>query len=195
MIAHLYGEVASTGDRWVVIDIGGVGYQVQVTQPTLQELKGSEGPVRVYTHMAVREDGVSLYGFTRPSDLELFKILIGVSGIGPQSAIGILSQISFEEFALAVLNDEEKVLTRISGVGPKSAKRLILELKEKMKKRAGTISGGKRLSEADDAVSALVSLGFEPREAQKAIDAVLPGIPDPTVQALIRAALARLREH
>jgi holliday junction DNA helicase RuvA len=193
MIAHLYGEVASTGDRWVVIDIGGVGYQVQVTQPALQELREVQGPVRVFTHMAVREDAVSLYGFTRHSDLELFKILIGVSGIGPQIAIGILSQISFEEFALAVVNDEERVLTRISGIGPKSAKRLILELKEKMKKRA--VPGGRRLSEADDAVSALVSLGFAPGEAQDAIDAVLPGIPDPTVQTLIRAALARLREH
>jgi len=194
MIAHLSGVLASTGERWVVIEVNGIGYRVQVTQPALQSIRETEGLVRVHTHMAVRDDDIQLYGFLHQSELELFRILIGVSGIGPQIAMNILSQISFADFAIAIVSDDEKVLTRIPGIGQKSAKRLILELKDKMKKHTGTITGGKRTAEADDAVSALISLGFSPREAQEAVDAAQP-IPDPTVQNLIRAALARLREH
>ncbi len=195
MIAHLSGELASTGDKWVVIDIGGVGYRVSVTQPTLQALRQTEGPVRVHTHMVVRDDDIQLYGFLHQSELELFRILIAVSGIGPQIAMNILSQITFEEFAMAIVGDDEKVLTRISGIGQKSAKRLILELKEKMKKHAATGAAGRRAAEADDAVSALISLGFSPREAQEAVDAVRTEQVNPSVQTLIRASLARLREH
>lgn len=195
MIAHLSGELASTGDRWVVIDVGGIGYQVQVTEPALQNIRETEGLVTLHTHMAVRDDGIQLYGFLDQSERELFRILVGVSGIGPQIAINILSQISFADFAVAIVNDDEKVLTRIPGIGPKSAKRLILELKDKMKKHTDTMTVGTRPTEAGDAVSALISLGFSPREAQEAVDAVLPGQKSPTVQTLIRAALARLRER
>jgi len=166
MIAHLSGELASTGDRWVVIDIGGVGYQVQVTEPTLQDLVATEGRVMVHTYMVVRDDDIQLYGFSHPRERELFTILIGVTGIGPQTAMNILSRISFEDFAIAILSDDEKVLTRIPGIGPKSAKRLILELKDKMKKCAATLPGGRSRAEACDAVSALVSLGFSEREAE-----------------------------
>ncbi|MEA2035404.1 MAG: Holliday junction branch migration protein RuvA [Euryarchaeota archaeon] len=195
MIAHLSGKLASTGDRWVVIDVGGIGYQVQVTQPALQSLQQTDGLVRVHTYMAVRDDDIQLFGFLHQSELELFRILMGVSGIGPQIAMNILSQISFEDFAIAIVSDNEKVLTRITGIGQKSAKRLILELKDKMKKHAGTITDGKRTTEADDAVSALISLGFSPREAQEAVDSVLSKQENPTLQNLVRGALARLREH
>lgn len=195
MIAHLSGEIASTGDRWVVIDIGGVGYRVQVTQPTVQALRETDGRVRVHTHMVVRDDDIQLYGFLHQSELELFRILIAVSGIGPQIAMSILSQITLEEFAMAIVGEDEKALTRIPGIGQKSAKRLILELKEKMKKHAQATAGGRRAAEADDAVSALISLGFSPREAQETVDAVLPTLGSPSVQTLIRASLARLRER
>ncbi|WP_333582434.1 Holliday junction branch migration protein RuvA [Methanoculleus bourgensis] len=195
MIAHLSGELASTGDRWVVIDIGGVGYRVQVTEPTLQDLVATEGRVMVHTHMVVRDDDIQLYGFSHPRERELFTILIGVTGIGPQTAMNILSRISFEDFAIAILSDDEKVLTRIPGIGPKSAKRLILELKDKMKKCAATLPGGRSRAEACDAVSALVSLGFSEREAEEAVNAVIADLPAPTVQDLIRASLTRLRER
>ena len=208
MIAHLSGKLLSTGDSWVVIDVSGVGYRVQVTRPTLESIsirqtKGPDpGPVRVHTYMAVRDNDILLYGFLYQSELELFRILISVSGTGPQTAMNILSQISLEDFAIAIVNDDEKVLTRITGIGPKSARRLILELRDKMKKHtetltgtvSGTLPGGKKPAEAGDAVSALISLGFSPREAQEAVGSVLP-IPDPTVQNLIRGALARLRER
>ncbi|TAJ43231.1 Holliday junction branch migration protein RuvA [Methanofollis fontis] len=195
MIAHLSGEIASSGERWVVIDIGGIGYRVQVTRPALEILRQTEGRVTVHTHMAVRDDDIQLFGFLHPSERELFTILIGVSGIGPQIAMNILSGLSFEEFALAILNDDERALIRIPGIGQKSAKRLILELKEKMKGCAVDLSAGRRPEEAKDAESALISLGFSPAEAQQAVDAVLPTLGDRNLQALIRAALAHLRER
>ncbi|MGC9434982.1 MAG: Holliday junction branch migration protein RuvA [Methanomicrobiales archaeon] len=193
MIAHLTGELAATGDGWVVIDVGGVGYRVMVTRPTAEALAHADGAVRVLTRLVVREDDVQLFGFSRSDELELFGILTGVSGIGPQMAMSILAEISFEDFALAIIDEDEAVLTRIPGIGKKSAQRLIFELQEKMKKQAA--SGGRRRAEAEDATAALVSLGFAPREAQEAVDAAGAHVDDSTVQDLIRAALARLRER
>ena len=198
MIAHLRGEPVLTGDRWVVIDVGGIGYQVQVTQPALHQLSASREKVQLFTHMAVREDAITLFGFLRHSELEMFRILIGVSGIGPQTAMNLLSQIGIEEFAIAVLTEDEKALTRISGVGPKSAKRLILELRDKMKKVSETMTAGdygKGGLAGRDAVSALVSLGFQERESADAVNIAARTLPAPTVQALIKAALAHLKER
>ena len=199
MIALLSGEPVLVGDRWVVIDVHGVGYQVQVTQPALQQLAGTRGTVKLYTHMAVREDAIILFGFLHQSELEMFRILIGVSGIGPQTAMNILSQIGIEEFAIAILNEEEKALTRISGIGTKSAKRLILELRDKMKKISETIPRGETGTGSmavHDAVSALVSLGFSENESRDSVTtAARASGSSPTVQMLIKAALARLKER
>jgi Holliday junction DNA helicase RuvA len=198
MIAHLCGEPVLTGDKWVVIDVNGIGYQVQVTQPALMRLVQNKETVKLFTHMAVREDAVTLYGFMHRSELEMFRILISVSGIGPQTAMNLLSQIGIEDFAMAILNEDEKGLTRISGIGPKSAKRLILELRDKMKKVGETIISGEtgRSSPAvHDAVSALVSLGFAEKESRDAVSAAALALKSPTVQALIKASLSKLKER
>lgn len=198
MIAHLRGEAVLTGDRWVVIDVGGIGYQVQVTQPELQKISTSQEKVKLFTHMAVREDAITLYGFLHHSELEMFRILIGVSGIGPQTAMNLLSQIGIEDFAIAILNEDEKALTRISGIGTKSAKRLILELRDKMKKISDTMVCGEmgRAGPAvHDAVSALVSLGFCEKDSREAVNTASIQLNSPTVQDLIKAALVKLKEH
>jgi len=198
MIALLSGEPVLTGDRWVVIDVHGVGYQVQVTQPALQQLADRHETVKLYTHMAVREDAITLYGFLHQSELEMFRILIGVTGIGPQIAMNLLSQIGIGEFAIAILNEDEKTLTRISGIGTKSAKRLILELRDKMKKIGDTIPRGEtgtRSMAVHDAVSALVSLGFTENESRDAVNSAARETGDPTVQGLIKAALVILKER
>jgi len=197
MIAHLCGLPVMTGDRWVVIDVNGIGYQVQVTYPALQVLSRTQGQVKLFTYMAIREDAVTLYGFLKPSELEMFRILIGVTGIGPQIALNILSKITIDDFAIAILNNDEKALTRISGIGPKSAKRLILELRDKMKKVGDAMITGERKpggSAARDAVSALVSLGFNEQVAVDAVNAALTGTTDAPVQVLIKTALAKLRD-
>ncbi len=198
MIALLSGEPVLTGDRWVVVDVHGVGYQVQVTQPALQQLADRHETVKLYTHMAVREDAITLYGFLHQSELEMFRILIGVTGIGPQTAMNLLSQIGIGEFAIAILNEDEKTLTRISGIGTKSAKRLILELRDKMKKIGDTLPRGEtgtRSMAVHDAVSALVSLGFAENESRDAVSSAACGAGDPTAQGLIKAALVILKER
>jgi Holliday junction DNA helicase RuvA subunit len=198
MIALLSGEPVLAGDRWVVIDVHGVGYRVQVTQPALQQLAGSRTTVKLYTHMAVREDAITLYGFLHQSELEMFRILIGVTGIGPQIAMNLLSQIGIEEFAIAILNEDEKALTRISGIGTKSAKRLILELRDKMKKISETIPHGETGTGSmvvHDAVSALVSLGFAENASRDAVTRAARAPGTPTVQGLIKAALVTLKER
>jgi len=198
MIALLSGEPVLAGDRWVVIDVHGVGYQVQVTQPALQQLATMHETVRLYTHMAVREDAITLYGFLHQSELEMFRILISVTGIGPQIAMNLLSQIGISEFAIAILDGDEKTLTRISGIGTKSAKRLILELRDKMKKISDAIPCGETGTDSmaiHDAISALVSLGFAENESRDAVNAASRAAGTPTVEGLIKAALVLLKER
>lgn len=199
MIAQLYGIPVQTGDKWAVLDVGGVGYRVYLPKSSLDELSLSgERPVRVYTNMVVREDSVSLYGSIHQNEVEMFSVLISVSGIGPQTALNIISQISTEEFAFAILNDDEKVLTRISGIGPKSAKRLILELRDKMKRISETIASpdsGTKIPVINDAVSALLSLGFQEKESRTAVETIASSGGDISLQELIRDSLAKLKEY
>ncbi|EHQ37087.1 Holliday junction branch migration protein RuvA [Methanoplanus limicola] len=199
MIAQLYGIPVQTGDKWAVLDVGGVGYRVYLPKLSLDELSLSgERPVRVYTNMVVREDSVSLYGSIHQNEVEMFSVLISVSGIGPQTALNIISQISTEEFAFAILNDDEKVLTRISGIGPKSAKRLILELRDKMKRISETIASpdsGTKIPVINDAVSALLSLGFQEKESRTAVETIASSSGDISLQELIRDSLAKLKEY
>jgi Holliday junction DNA helicase RuvA len=198
MIAHLYGEPVQTGDRWVILDVNGIGYRVFVPQPSIQDIAGSAGKVKLFTHMSVREDAITLYGFLHGSEREIFSILIGVSGIGPQTALNILSQITIADFALAILTEDEKTLTRISGIGSKSAKRLILELKDKMKKVRDSMpldGAGRGDHTINDAASALISLGFAEKASYDAVKSAAAGLKEPTVQILIKAALVKLKEH
>lgn len=195
MFAHIIGTVTSVSDRSAVIDVGGIGYLVLASQPTLKEIRAAGDRVKLFTQLVVREDAVTLYGFSRQNERELFQILINVSGIGPQIALNILSQISLEQFAMAIVHDDERALTRISGIGPKSAKRLILELKETMKKHRVAFSEIDEHVPASDAISALVSLGFSEREAQDAVKDVIEKHDIGTVQAIIKAALQQIKER
>lgn len=192
MISQISGEIAHRGDGFVVIDVGGVGYQINVTKPVLQELADKD-KVKLHTYLHVREDALTLYGFTSHGELEMFKLLISVTRIGPHIALNILSQIKIEELASAIFREDEKVLTSISGVGSKNARRLILELKDKMKKRMEGFAHPAAGNASYDAVSALVSLGFAHREAQEAVNAVSGK--ENTVEALIKAALLKLKER
>jgi Holliday junction DNA helicase RuvA len=192
MISHVYGDIAQSGEGFVVIDVGGIGYQVNVTKPILNELTGKKEKIKLYTYLHVREDAHILYGFLNQSDLEMFKLLISVTRVGPQIAMNILSQIKIEELAAAIIHEDEKVLTRISGVGAKNAKRLILELKDKMTKKMEGFVLPATGSVNYDAVSALVSLGFPRQSAERAVEAVSGG--EQKVETIIKAALLKLKE-
>lgn len=191
MISHIYGEIARCGEGFVVVDVSGIGYQINVTKPALTELSGKKDKIRLYTYLHVKEDALTLYGFLNQSELEMFKLLISVTRVGPQIAMNILSQIKIEELAAAIIHEDERVLTRISGVGSKNAKRLILELKDKMKKKMEGFALPTTSNVNYDAVSALVSLGFPKQEAEKAVDAVSGG--EQKVEGIIKAALLKMR--
>ena len=197
MFAYLEGTVDSVDERSAVIDVGGVGYRVFATWPVAQALQGAEGRVRILTHLVVREDGWTLYGFLEPRDLEVFRVLIGVNKIGPALALKILGEIPVDELVRAVQTENEAVLTRVPGIGAKSARRLVLELRDRLS-GIETGSGGMQTplegsDAASDATAALVALGFAPREAADAVEAALGESPDADLQGLIRGALARLR--
>lgn len=198
MISQLIGQVVSAREGSVILGVGGVGFEVRMTVPDLLELSGRAGTVRVHTFLAVREDELVLYGFLHPANLEMFRLLISVTRVGPALALSILSQISIPEFAAAILDEDEKVLTRISGIGQKNAKRLILELKDKLRKKAAEFEGAAPAGTDPvrrDAVSALVALGFGERESRESVDQVLAAGTTHDVAAVIKAALGGLREQ
>jgi Holliday junction DNA helicase RuvA len=197
MISSLKGRLDFIGEGYAVIDVQGVGYQVRMTAPGLHRIRSAEGPVRLFTRLAVKEDELVLYGFFRQSELEVFQMLISVTRVGPVLALSILSQISLPEFVAAILDEDEKILTSISGIGQKNARRLILELKDKLQKRAGEFRGEMPVGYdpvRKDAVSALVALGFSQKESAAAVGKVMEGSEHAPVSAVIKAALGELRE-
>jgi len=195
MISRLTGEIVGTGDGSLVVDVGGVGYEVRVPVPLLEEA-GDSGRIRLYTHLAVREDALTLYGFARPEDLALFRLLIGVTRVGPQLALQILSQTTARALADAIALGDEKALTRIQGVGQKNAKRLILELKDRVAEIAAGSSSPSDMEggrSREDAIAALVALGFNPRDAALAVEQAAGSRTGITAEALVKAALLVLR--
>lgn len=196
MFNYIRGILVQKGKDYVVVDNHGIGYYLAVPVSVPAKLQVSGEEMKLYTYMAVREDDISLYGFLEAEDLNLFKMLISVSGIGPKAALGVLSTLSSAEFYLAVMHENVKSLTRVPGVGDKSAKRLIIELKEKVAALgttdavmapALTMVG----NSYQDALEALLSLGYNGTEAQSALQAV-SGYQQLSTEELLRKALARL---
>lgn len=198
MIARLRGRVVGSGEGFVIIEAGGVGFQVFMPRPLAREAAASPADVILFTHMVAREDGIALYGFLAPGELEMFRLLITVNRVGPALANTILSQMTVSDLAAAVIGGDEKALTRVSGVGPKNAGRIILELRDRMKKKAALLLEGRGAGIdplREDAESALLALGFSARESRDAVSMAISGMSQPTVQDVIKAALLRLRER
>jgi len=194
MIAQLTGRLIEKKPDRVLIDVQGVGYQVQIPLSTFQELGGPDSPVQLRIHMHVREDALQLYGFLTAQEKELFEHLISVSGVGPRLALTLLSGLQCQEVIASIQNRDIARLTSIPGIGKKTAERLVLELRDKVAKimlTATAVSPAAALQE--DAVSALVNLGYARHVAEKAVNAALGDNADPPgVEALLRSALRRL---
>lgn len=195
MYYYIKGEKVLTGDGFAVIEAGGVGYRIFTSANSINTLATLSGTVKLYTHLVVREDAQELYGFATSEELAMFRHLISVSGVGPKAALAILSVATPERFALAVLTDDEKTITRAQGVGPKLARRVILELRDKLKKE--NLLPGEVMAEAEEissdslteAAAALTVLGYSANEARTAVSKL-----DPTmdVEDLVREALKLL---
>ncbi len=187
MIRQLTGKITYTGDNFVILDIGGVGYKVFVAADTGAALKVGEKPATLWTHLAVRENALDLYGFLSKKDLDFFEQLISISGIGPKKAIAILSAASFETIRKAVVTGDASYLQKISGIGRKNAEKLVLELKDKLPKDAGDGAG---FREEVETMEALQALGYSFLEAKTAL-AHIPQAAKSTNER-VRAALKAL---
>lgn len=209
MIAQLTGTVARSSGTFIVLDVGGVGYKVFVPVTVLESLPPPGEKVSLVTHTLVREDDLSLFGFTGEEELRVFELLLSVSGVGPKVALALLSALPAEELAQAVASDDVRTLTRVPGIGAKTAQRLVLELRDKLASMAferavdklAVGASVKRKDAAgavlDDVVSALINLGYNKPEASRAADAsheerVKAGGAPPEFAALLRASLNRL---
>ena len=198
MIHFVRGKLEETGNDYVVLDNHGIGYLIYVPSSLLEELPIRGEMVRLYTYMYVREDQMTLYGFLTRDDLNIFKLLIGVSGIGPKGALGILSTISTNQLRFAVFSGDAKAISKAPGIGPKTAQKLIIELKDKLKLEDALEPDEdmKKPSVADqsaqkEAMMALVSLGYSESEAFTALKKI-DATPDMDSEALLKLALKQM---
>lgn len=205
MIAFIRGNVQYKEDGLVVIDRDGIGFNIRVPDQVVQETVTGE-ELTLHTCMQVREDDISLFGFTSRKELKLFRILLGISGVGPKAALSLLSTLGPEELYYAVFGDDVKAISRTPGIGPKGAKRIILELKDKLDineiSAEADMDGDGNASltvQADaafqasftDAAQALQALGFSSSDAYRALR-MIPNADDMDAGALIREALKHL---
>ncbi|MGI6745228.1 MAG: Holliday junction branch migration protein RuvA [Acutalibacteraceae bacterium] len=194
MFYSLTGSIVFKDETSVAISCGGVAFRCFTTDNTLRKISEKSGTITLFTHLNVREDALDLYGFYDDRELECFKLLIGVTGIGPKAALAILSEFSPDELALVVASGDSKSITRAKGVGAKLAQRVILELKDKLGDFDGkvrgislrSISAVTEMSNTQSAVAALTELGFSQAQASLAVSKLSP---DLNTQELVKAAL------
>ena len=197
MIAHLRGRLISKNPNQAIVDCGGVGYDVTISVATFSELPAEGVEASLYVHTHVREDQIALFGFVDTREKRLFEKLLSISGIGPKLAITILSGISAERLVAAIRGGDHGTLTRIPGIGKKTAERIVLEIKDKLDDLAVPMSdaGTHHGPAADDALSALVNLGYPRPVAQKAIETAIErdAAAGADFETLFRAAMAAIR--
>jgi len=196
MIDYLKGTLVSATPHHAVIDVGGVGYRVLIPISSYEALPRPGGEVKLLTHLQHREDEVTLYGFVVEEERAIFELLLGVSGIGPRTALSILGGVSVSAFRKAVVSGDVRLLSSVRGIGKKTAERLVVELKDKIallpalarEAAQSKLMGGE--AKSADVLEALLSLGYKPVQAQKAIEAALASAEAGwTVEQLLKEAL------
>lgn len=199
MIASLRGTLLERGEGWCVIEAGGVGYLVQVSSHTLAALPAPGAEARLRTRQIVREDALLLFGFADPDELRLFDLLIGVSGVGPKLALAALSGLAPAALVRAIREEQVGAIVAVPGIGRKTAERLVVELRDKLDfvpaapaargRESGVLP---RAGRFDDAVAALVTLGYSATQAQDAVRKAGGDAPDLSLEDIVKRALARL---
>lgn len=203
MYAYIKGELADIEEGRIVVETQGVGYQIQMPAQMIDRLPGIGNTVKIYTHLQVREDAFVLFGFLTKDDRKVFRLLIGVNGIGPKGAQGILSVLTTDELRFAVLSDDVATISKAPGIGKKTAQKLILELRDKLsledtfeqktenQKVADSRKDPQTARNQKDAVDALVALGYSATEALKAVKRV-EGKEELTVEQLLKESLKHM---
>ena len=200
MISYIRGELAAVQEQKAIVEAGGIGYGIYMSQQTLSMLPAVGEEVKIHTYLNVREDAMQLYGFLTGEDLQVFRLLIGVSGIGPKAGLNILSCLSPDELRFAVLSGDVKTISSAPGIGKKTAQKMILELKDKLKledafeiklahQQEEAIDAADLRDSRQEAVEALVALGYSSADALRAVRKVPEDVPADDVEAILRAAL------
>lgn len=192
MLASLHGKLESLGSDWAIINVQGIGFQVYLPTSTLSMLGNRGEEVHLHTHLHLREDSVTLYGFANTRDRELFQLLLSVSGIGPKLALAILSTMSVEQVSLAISTGNADMLTMVPGIGNKIASRLILELKDKIGASLLVSPLAQVAQESTDVIAALTSLGYSAAEATRAV-ATLPAGKKLSLEEKVKLSLQYFR--
>lgn len=194
MYYYIKGTLVQKGDNFIVVDANGVGYMIYTSLTSLADAGETGRNITMYTYLHVREDVMDLFGFTSIEEKNMFMHLISVSGVGPKAALAILSVTTPAKFAVAVVTNDVKTITKASGVGPKMAQRVILELKDKLKTEELEIDTEENMVEIpsdnkNEAISALIVLGYSPSDAQKAVKGIDGEL---GVEEIIKKALSSL---
>jgi len=197
MFAYIKGSLEMKFKNYVVIDVGGLGYKVFMPENNINSIGEIGEIIKVYTYYRVREDDVSIFGFTTQDQLRMFELLLSVSGVGAKSALVMLSCVEPSEFAIAVISNNVKLLTQIPGIGPKSAQRIILELKDKLKAEQNEeqieeskLKSAKVTENVQEAISGLMVLGYSKKDIEKAFAHLT--VETLSVEELIRKGLILL---
>ena len=199
MIAYISGALVSAGENYIVIDNHGMGYRIFVSGKFLEHIPAYGTQIKIYTHMYIREDELTLYGFHSEEELSVFRILIGISGVGPKVAMAILTALTIQELQLAVISEDAKTIAKANGVGAKGASRIILELKDKLKMEdmmdaayeQSIVQDTQDLNAARDAILALVNLGYSNSEAALAVKKI-GDTSQMDIESILKAALKKL---
>lgn len=202
MISFIRGLIADTTESSVILENNGIGYEIFMTGNSIERTSQTKGEVCIHTYFHVREDAMQLYGFLSRDDLEMFRLLLNVNGIGPKAALGVLAALTADELRFAVLSDDIKTISKAPGIGKKTAQKLILELKDKLKLEDAFEKKLAHEQESDgseallhdgrqEAVEALVALGYSNTDAMRAVRKVTDVSAD-DVEGLLRAALKQL---
>jgi len=194
MIAFLRGKLIHKDPTFVIIEVNGVGYHVHISLQTYSEIKDQEN-ILLFTHLSIREDAHVLFGFNKEAEKKLFQMLISVNGVGPSTAIIMLSYMSIDELKNAIVHDDATTLQKIKGIGGKTAQRVIIELKDKLKKDSfdeiiPSATGVRHNTLRNEALSALITLGINKSAAEKSVDVVLKKSGNTiTLEDLVKQAL------
>jgi len=193
MITQIRGRLVEKTPTYVVVDCAGVGYLLHVSLQTYSSLPTDEN-IRLFTHLSIREDAHTLYGFITKTEREVFKLLISVSGVGPSIARTMLSSMNSEEVQNAIASENVALIQSVKGIGAKTAQRVIVDLKDKILKTfdIDEVSLSSNNTNKEEALSALEVLGFNRRQSEKVITAILKSTPNETVELLIKKALKNL---
>ena len=202
MISFIRGKIVDSSETSLILENGGIGYEIFMTGVSMEKALRERDEIKIHTYFHIREDAMQLYGFLTKDDLQIFRLLLGVNGIGPKAALGIPAALSADELRFAVLADDVKTISRAPGIGRKTAQKLILELKDKLKLEdafeaklshveADADTEVSSFDGSKEAVEALVALGYSSTEALRAVRKVTDVSPD-DVEGILKAALKNL---